>query len=269
MPGMHCISHSSKSRLHARGAAARLDGVGQLLGDALGDLAQLAQRPTGLQARQRARQRAHRALVLPRCTASAATPAQQRSPSISLPLFLQARQRARQRAHRALVLPRCTASAATPAQQRSPSISLPMFLQARQRARQRAHRALGLPVVLRRQRHLRSSAPLQSHFLYFCTRASVPDSAPTGLWFFPLYCVGSDTCAAALPFNLVSYIYAGAPACLTARPPGSGSSRCTASAVTPAQQCATPYPQACQPGQQSDRRALSPHIPTLPAWTTE
>ena len=29
-----------------------------------------------------------------------------------------------------------------------------------------------------------------------CRRASVPDSAPTGLWFLPLYCVGSDTCAA-------------------------------------------------------------------------
>jgi len=28
-----------------------------------------------------------------------------------------------------------------------------------------------------------------------CSRASVPDSAPTGLWFLPLYCVGSDTCA--------------------------------------------------------------------------
>ena len=234
MPGMHCISHSSKQAACSRGAA-RLDGVGQLLGDALGDLAQLAQRPTGLQARQRARQRAHRALVLP------VVLRRQRHLRSSAPLqshFLYFCRRASvpdsaptglwffplycvgsDTCAAALLFnltsyvfagapacptarppgsgsSRCTASAATPAQQRSPSISLPLFLQARQRARQRAHRALVLPVVLRRQRHLRSSAPLQSRFLYLCRRASVPDSAPTGLWFFPLYCVGSDTCAA-------------------------------------------------------------------------
>ena len=42
-----------------------LIGLWQLLGDALGDLAQLTQRPVGLQPGQRTRQRTHRVLCLP------------------------------------------------------------------------------------------------------------------------------------------------------------------------------------------------------------
>lgn len=42
-----------------------LDGLWQLLGDALGDLAQLTQRPVGLQPGQRTRQGTHRVLRLP------------------------------------------------------------------------------------------------------------------------------------------------------------------------------------------------------------
>ena len=47
-----------------RTSGTRLDGLGQLLGDALGDLAQLAQRPIRLQPRQRAAQRADWVLLL-------------------------------------------------------------------------------------------------------------------------------------------------------------------------------------------------------------